>query len=175
MKPSIQSRGLLFIAALLLVLPVPAFAESSESPRDDFDVRHPVLHKVVFYLPNRVFDLVDIVRLRARVGPGVSAGVRVTDFADLYLGAYTSVYAGLPGPRNEPKLPWIVGIENRAGAEISVLEGVEEGRFGPNYGRSEIGASAQAILVGGSIGIDPIEIVDFALGILTLDLRDDDL
>ena len=35
-----------------------------------------VIRAIVFYIPDRVFDLMDIFRVRVRVGPGISAGVR---------------------------------------------------------------------------------------------------
>ncbi len=33
------------------------------------------IKSIVLYIPNRVFDILDIIRLRLRVGPGISAGV----------------------------------------------------------------------------------------------------
>jgi hypothetical protein len=66
------------------------------------------------YLPNRIFDVLDLVRLRVRVGPGLSAGARAGP-AKAFLGAHASVFVGLPGPRQEPRVPLPVGFESVAG------------------------------------------------------------
>ena len=66
-----------------------------------------IVHRVVAYVPNRVLDVFDLVRLRVRVGPGFAIGIRATEAADVFAGSYLSVYAGLPGPRSRrlPRLP----------------------------------------------------------------------
>lgn len=128
----------------------------------------------LLYVPNRVFDLVDIVRARARVGPGAAISIRATDVVDLNLGAYTTVYAGLPGPRREPTIPLPVFLEVLAVAEVGLL-GVSTGMgFGPDYSPTEFGLGIHAALIGIDIGVDPIEFADFILGFLTIDLREDD-
>jgi hypothetical protein len=136
-----------------------------------------VFHNVFWYIPNRALDVVDIVRARARVGPGLYAGVRVTEVADIIFGSYISVYAGLPGPRGKgrrlPKSP--VGLESFGGIGVSVVEAKTEGRIGPGYTKTECGVSLHPILVGIDLGFDPMEILDFATGILLIDLRKDDI
>ncbi len=64
---------------------------------------------ILWYVPNRVLDLLDIFRLRIRVGPGLAANFRITDYGAFYIGNYNSVYVGLPGPRSPHSLairPW---------------------------------------------------------------------
>lgn len=133
-----------------------------------------LLHGLLFYVPNRVLDVLDIVRLRARVGPGVSVGARATEALGLALGAYTSVYAGLPGPRGRvtPRLP--VGLETWAGAKVGPGEASAEAATGPDYGPAEIAVGFQLVLVGVDVGIEPVEAVDFVTGLIGIDLRDDD-
>jgi hypothetical protein len=57
----------------------------------------------------------------------------------------------------------------------SVLDATVDGGIGPDYSPTEVGAGVQLAILGFDIGIDPVEIADFATGILTIDLRDDDL
>ena len=38
--------------------------------------KHGFGHKLLFYIPNRVLDVFDFVRLRVRVGPGLAVGAR---------------------------------------------------------------------------------------------------
>lgn len=133
-----------------------------------------IASQILLYIPNRIFDVFDIVRVRARVGPGVAAGVRVTKYLQAYLGAYGAIYGGLPGPRlrTTPRSP--IGLETNTGITLSVLDATIDGGFGPNYSPSEIGAGVQIGILGVDIGIDPVEILDLVAGILTLDIRDDD-
>ena len=148
--------------------PQPA-AETKPAPAPE-RVRHPVL----MYIPNRIFDLLDIVRFRVRVGPGFAVGARATEAVDANLGAYTTVFAGLPGPRGRPKLNLPIGIENYLGAEVSVVGTSDEGGRRPHYGALEVGAGFQAAILGLDIGIDPGELLDFAAGLVFIDLVGDD-
>jgi hypothetical protein len=148
----------------------PAPTSQSEPAPEPKRERHPVL----MYIPNRIFDILDIVRLRVRVGPGLAVGARATEAVDLNLGAYTSIFAGLPGPRGRPRLNLPIGIENYAGAEVSVVGTKDGGDSGPHYGALEVGAGFQAGIIGLDIGIDPGEILDLASGLVFVDLVGDD-
>jgi hypothetical protein len=134
-----------------------------------------ILHKIAFYVPNRILDVFDIVRLRARVGPGIAADVRATEAVSAFAGSYASVYVGLPGPRNRPTVKLPVGFESRSGLQVSLLDATESGGVGPDYGPAEFGAGVQAVFVGLDFGIDPLEILDLAAGVFFIDLRNDDL
>lgn len=132
-------------------------------------------HKLLFYIPNRFIDVFDFIRLRVRVGPGFAAGVRATRLLTLSAGGYSSVYAGLPGPRLKPIIKLPFGIENYTGLEASVLDASNKGRFAPGYSITEIGASVHLILVGIDVTVDPVEVLDLVLGFLFIDIRGDDL
>ena len=126
---------------------------------------------IVCYIPNRVFDLMDIVRFRIRVGPGISAGVRATRPLSAFVGLHSTVFVGLPGPRGRKKIPWPVGLDLRAGAQVSVAD-ASSGK--PYYDFLEVGFEVQPLLVGWNIGIGGIEILDFVTGLVFIDLMDDD-
>lgn len=130
--------------------------------------------QILFYLPNRVFDLIDIFRARVRVGPGVGVDVHATRYASVFLGSYASIYAGLPGPRlrRMPRSP--IGLENRLGASVSTLDATANVGFGPNYSETEIGTGVHLGVVGADVGFDPVEIVDFFTGFFLVDVREDD-
>jgi hypothetical protein len=134
-----------------------------------------VAYNVAMYLPNRLFDLLDIVRCRAKVGPGAALGLRATEFLEAYLGSQVSLGLGLPGPRLEPKFPLPIGIESRNGFKLSVIDGTIYNSYEPVYSTSEIGLSLHLLAVGAEVTVDPVEIIDFLGGILTLDIREDDL
>ena len=132
------------------------------------------MHGVLMYLPNRIFDVFDIVRARVRLGPGLGIGVRATELADVYLGSYVTVWVGIHGPRRETKIPWPVGLESKSGAELSVADATVDGSMDPNYGLAEFGVDFQALIVGAAVGVDPFEVLDLVLGLLTIDLAEDD-
>jgi hypothetical protein len=129
---------------------------------------------ILMYVPNRLLDALDMVRARVRLGPGFAVGARATEYADVFVGTYASVYIGLPGPRGRkfPRLP--AGLESKTGAEISVVDATIEGGMSPDYGMTEFGFGFQAFLFGVDVGVDPFEILDFVVGFLTFDPMDDD-
>jgi len=135
------------------------------------DEGHGVGHTLLFYIPNRIFDVFDIVRARVRVGPGFGFTARATELADVKFGSWVAIYAGIHGPRSEPSIPWPIGLETYAGVGVSVLE-VEADEL--HYGRTEFGLGLHLLLVGFDLGLDPLEIADFAVGLFTLDLVHDD-
>lgn len=149
-----------------------AIANKRSAQKEDNE--HSLLHKTAFYLPNRIFDLMDIFRLRLGVGPGLSAGARATELAQAYIGAQTSVYVGLPGPRQSASIPFPVGLESHNGVAIGPIDATANLWAGPNYSATEIGASVFPFIFGLDFGLDPWEIVDFGVGIFGFDLRDDD-
>lgn len=133
-------------------------------------------HTLLLYIPNRIFDVFDLVRVRARLGPGMAVGFRVTKLTDVFLGAYTSAYLGLPGPRQAPRIPWPGGVESRSGLAASFADATNTSYdTDPRYSSTEVGAGAQILLVGAEAGVDPAEVFDLVLGLLTIDFREDDL
>ena len=155
-------RVVVLVAGLLAVLLLPGMQKTCAAASS---------HPLLMYIPNRIFDLLDIVRLRVRVGPGISAGVRATKPVSAFVGFHSTVYAGLPGPRGKAEIPLPVWIENRGGAQASLANLAPGNTY---YGPLEIGVEAQPLIVGLNIGIEPFELLDFAAGFLCIDLQDDD-
>jgi hypothetical protein len=157
------------VLLLLLLAPVPALAgegTQSEPSGKSFG------HRVLFYIPNRIFDVFDLVRARVRVGPGLAVGARVTRYGELYAGGYSALFIGIPGPRTEPAIPWPIGFEARAGIKATSLADVASD--GPAYGYGELGAGFQAAIVGVDVGVDVVEVLDLVLGFFFIDLTGDD-
>ncbi len=131
-----------------------------------------IIKNVVLYIPNRVFDLLDIFRVRVRVGPGISAGVRATKPLSAFAGFHSSAFIGLPGPRGKRKLPLPVGFDLRSGVQVSLAD-VSAGT--PYYDPLEVGFEIQPLFVGVNVGIGGFEILDFITGLVFIDLVGDDL
>ncbi len=176
-----MARALALALALILALSGVASAEPEAAPAADSQAAAPAAepksfgHRLLFWIPNRVFDVLDLVRLRVRVGPGVSVSVRATEVADVNVGAHATVFVGLHGPRSEPQIPWPIGLETLATVEVSVADkGTDESERGPQYGPLEIGAGFQAGIIGLDLGVEPYDAFDLVLGIFTLDPKGDD-
>jgi hypothetical protein len=132
-------------------------------------------HKLLFYIPNRALDLVDTVRLRLRVGPGLSAGIRATRRLAFFGGKYRTAYVGIPGPRAPNKFVSPVGLESAKGVVFAGVDATDDSKHPPGYSESEIAVGLQVVIVGGEAGIDFVEIADFFTGLILIDLRKDDL
>jgi hypothetical protein len=135
----------------------------------------PFWKQAVWYVPNRALDLVDVFRVRAKVGPGVGAGVRMTDALSLYAGRSHAAYLGLPGPRGGMGLRPLWGWEQMRGGILLGLDVTDDLPYAPVYESSEIGFSAHLLLVGGEVTFSPNEWVDFLGGWFGLDPAQDDL
>ena len=136
--------------------------------------KHGIGHKMLFYIPNRVLDLVDIFRLRAKVGSGISGSLQLTSVASFYAGTQNTVYAGLPGPRcaQQKTRPW--GREKQKGIILFGVDATDDSLFAPEHSPSEIGLGLHILVVGIDAGIDPVEIGDFLAGIIGRDPKGDD-
>ncbi len=132
-------------------------------------------HQLLFYLPNRALDLLDIVRARLRVGPGLALNARVTVYAANFAGNYRALYAGLPGPRQAPVLPRPAGLESLNGLMVMGVDATDDNPYPPDYTVSEIVVGAQLLALGADVGVDPVEMGDFITGLWLEDVRGDDL
>ena len=119
-------------------------------------------------------DLLDIFRLRVRVGPGLAANFRITDYGAFYAGNYHSVYVGLPGPRHPHSIRSPVGLESLKGIVAAGVDITDDTPHGPEYGVAESDVGLHLLLVGAEAGVDAVEIGDFLGGLIGLDPRDDD-
>lgn len=161
------------ITCLALLVAVPALADSHVDATAEQEQPERTKHPLLFYLPNRIFDVLDLARARVRIGPGIGLSARATRPVSVAAGFYATLFVGLPGPRGDAQIPWPLGVENYAGLDVSVLGFSTEG-FGPDYGAGEVGAGVQAALVGVDVGLDPLEVLDLVLGFIFIDFQDDD-
>ncbi len=153
----------------------PAPPASAASPLVAIERELPTLgDRILWYVPNRALDLLDVFRLRVRVGPGLAANFRMTDFGAFYGGGYWSVYAGLPGPRHPHVLRSPVGLESLRGIVMAGVDATDDTPHGPRYGAAEIDVGLHLLLVGGEAGVDAVEIGDFLGGWIGLDPMEDD-
>jgi len=145
-----------------------AMSEESERPG--------LVHTLVFYIPNRVFDIFDIVRAHLRLGPGFGIGGQITHAIGAHADWFTSVWIGLPGPRLEPALPIPFGTEGAVKVTATFFKDIGLGLGGDrHYGYGEVELEAQIAIIGADVGVDVWEFVDFVLGLATFDPVGDDM
>ena len=132
-------------------------------------------HRIVWYVPNRVLDISDMLRLRFRYGTGWAGHFRLGEPISAFGGSYKTRYVGFPGPRYPDRLKTYYGREEYKGLVLSLVDATDEGNFEPEYKFSEFGLGAQLKYVGLDLCTDPFEWMDFFGGILFLDPRGDDL
>ena len=159
--------------ALAAFSPASMAQEAEPAPQETPELKG-VGQRLLFYLPNRVLDLLDVVRARVRIGPGLAVGVRATEWARVFIGGYTTVYVGLPGPRGRPELPRLLGREVETGARLLITGDTTQGENSPGYAPDEFGAGAQLGIVGADAGVSPVELLDLLGGFFLIDIRGDD-
>ncbi len=130
--------------------------------------------RLLWYIPNRIMDSLDVFRFRARLGPGLAANVRFTDYGSFYVGKYKSVYVGLPGPREPYYIRSPIGLESLDGIVLWGVDATDNTANGPAYGKTEVDIGAHLLIVGADIGLDPMEFSDLLAGVLMIDLQKDD-
>lgn len=124
---------------------------------------------ILMYLPNRVFDLFDMVRFGVDVGPGIGGQAKATDAAQLQFVSRASVGAGLQGLRHLP-----VQASNESGAGVGPVDLTPTAGFNWFESPTDVRIFAHALLVGAHVAVDPVEIADFVTGLVLIDIRDDD-
>ena len=171
--------NLIVLTASLLILPVRSEEKPTPetTPQEEVKVEkegHSIGHKLLFYIPNRLFDVIDIVRLKLQVGPGLTAAARVTELGDVWLGGHTTVWVGLPGSRGKPKIPLPIGIDSKVGAKVSLVDLTAQAgdRY---YPPDEVGLDLHLLFIGAGAGVSVVQAVDAALGFLFIDISGDDL
>ncbi len=154
----------------ILVAAPPARGAAPPEPEPEPSIGEKLAHKIATYVPNRILDLLDIVRLRVRFGSGTASSFRLTRPVSATAGRYSTFYMGLHGPRGEKMVPSPVGFESYDWDEAPRERYSPE----PYYGLGEVGVGFQIPGPGFDVGVEPFEALDFLAGFLLLDLVGDD-
>ncbi len=129
-------------------------------PKCDF------LHTILYYVPNRVLDLVDICRVSIGFGCGFDVNVRLTELAEIGFGQYESIRFGHKGR----VMPVFEQNINEGGfAFLGYVNGCLQ------RDPTEIGADVFLGVIGVEVAASLAEAVDFLAGIVLLDPQGDDL
>lgn len=165
-----------FVVAIFLSIDVVAHDEVEVSPKEpwrDLEARdsqeeESTASKVLLWIPNRILDLLDVVKLDVGVGPMVGGVVRVTKYGQVgFRGvAPATLRVGAMGRR----APVLIERANEMGIGPAFLESPDR-----IICPGEIGIGLDFIAVGAYGGVCVDELVDFFAGIFTFDLKDDDL
>jgi hypothetical protein len=126
-------------------------------------------HTILMYIPNRVLDAFDMARAGVNLGPGVGIQLKATDPIQVTFLSRISVGVGLESLRHMP-----VYASAEAAAAIGPLGGDANLGLGWYQSPTDIRVELHPFIVGAHVAIDPVEIADFILGFLTIDIRKDD-
>jgi hypothetical protein len=145
--------------------PAPA-PQVAAAPYNGQSVGNSLLDMVLYYVPNRVLDAVDVFRLNVGIGCGFGFNVRATELAEIGYGQYSTTRFGMKGrvmPVYDEKideagigfLGWVNGCLQRD--------------------PSEVGADLHLGVIGVQAAVSLMEAVDFVAGFALIDLQCDDL
>ncbi len=174
MKISLNIRYIAIVAVSCIVLSSCATFYNDYSYNNR--VSHPTYLKCILYMPNRIFDLLDIFRLNVGVGPGIGVNLRATQFAQVGIASYDAIKLGIIGRQG-----WIYMEESKEFG-VSLLYIEDSKAVGPLIAFEEktdrqllgIGGFLYLFFVGVEAGIRPKEIADFFLGWAMIDFVEDD-
>ncbi len=124
---------------------------------------------VVSYIPNRILDLFDILKIGVNVGPGVGFHAEATDPAQALLISRESVGVGFQTLRY---MPFSGGVESASGTG-TLPPDTWEG-LGWRHSPTDLRLEIHPEFVGAHAAVDPVEIADFLLGLFLIDIRRDD-
>ena len=121
---------------------------------------------ILYYVPNRVLDLVDIGRVSIGIGCGWGFNVRATELLELGYGQYSTTRFGMKGrvmPVYDEK------IDEGGIGFLGYVNGCLQ------RDPSEIGADLHLGVIGAQAAVSLMEAVDFVTGFVLIDLQCDDL
>jgi len=157
------------------------------------DFLHPHIHSplrptnLLFYIPNRVMDVLDVASVGVMVGPGLFLKIQATDIikfvypfpAGVIKLGWNTHYEDDLNPKNPFYLwkrykPLAIGLEGRRSAMgLGFLEFGDLMRI--KTSPDEVKVGIHFILVGADVGIRPVDILDLVTGFFFIDINDDDL
>ncbi len=143
-------------------------AEETEAAEEE-DEEQSTLATVLLYIPNRIFDLFDMVRAGVNVGPGLGLDVRATKYAKVQLISDTSVGVGFQSLRHLPvcaRSQMKLGLAFISTPSMDILNWY--------YGDYDLRVELYLLLVGAHVAVDMGEIVDFVGGLFLWDPMEDD-
>ena len=121
---------------------------------------------VLYYIPNRVLDFIDIGRLNVGVGCGCGFNLRATELAEIGFGQYETTRFGMKGR----VLPvYTENIDEAGVGFLGYVNGVLQ------RDPSEIGADLHVGVIGVQAAVSLVEAADFLTGFFLIDLQKDDL
>ncbi len=143
--------------------------DEEDEDDDEEDSGRGVGTELLLYLPNRLFDLLEVARLGVNVGPGFGIDAEVTRLARAAAVSRTSAGLGYQGLRH---LPVMASAESWVGVGPVGIGA----HLGPRWHRStaDVRLELHLLIVGAHAAIDLLAIADFLGGLVLLDPEGDD-
>ncbi len=172
------ARAAALVAALCVVAagcasPPPAAPATRAALDDDESSGPPFLVQAAMWIPNRVLDALEIVRVGVGVGPGIGVDLRATELAQLSAMSGFGAGIGWQGRWHPPVL-----LDSRAFVAVGPLTiGATSSNPLTAWKRTfwEVRVEAHAALVLAEVAVDFAEVWDFLAGIVFVDPAHDDI
>jgi len=143
--------------------------DAAEVDEEEEEEEQSTLATVLLYIPNRIFDLFDMVRAGVNVGPGLGLDVRATKWAKVQLISDTSVGVGFQSLRHLP-----VCARSQMKLGLAFISTPSMDLLNWYYGDYDVRVELYLLLVGAHVAVDMGEIVDFLGGLFLWDPMEDD-
>jgi hypothetical protein len=124
--------------------------------------------ELIYYIPNRVLDLIDVFRFDLGIGGSLGGVIRVTKYAQV--GYRQMIPASFRVGDFGRDFPVLIESSNELGLSPAFKQSADR-----DVGSAELGLGADLVLVGAYGGIRLDELVDLLGGIFLIDIKDDDL
>lgn len=150
--------------------PLPAVAPAAD---EDESTGPPFLVQAAMWIPNRVLDALEIVRLGVGVGPGIGVDLRATELGQLSAMSGFGAGIGWQGRWHPPVL-----LDSRAFVAAGPLTiGATSSNPLTSWRRTfwELRVEAHAAIALAEVAVDLAEVWDFLAGIVFVDPARDDI
>ena len=138
---------------------------SEEKVVEPEETTHPII-TTLLYIPNRIFDLMDIFRINIGIGPGGGINLRATKLVQAGIESYHTVRCGIK--RRRVGIPYFEDMNGFGVGPVYLKAGNPDRQF------TEVGLTFHALFIGAEAAISLEEIADFFLGFFLIDFKKDD-
>ncbi len=139
---------------------------SARSGGSSIEIKN-IVSDVFLYIPNRLADALDVVKCDVGLGPSFGYVVRVSKYGQIGYRSFSpiSLRLGLRGR----KLPLFIERSSEFGVGSTFLSSHDR-----EISVAEVGAGLDVLLGGAYLAVSLDECMDFILGFLTIDYKNDD-
>ncbi len=151
------------------LLPAPALFLPQEEGAEEAKEEPSTLGVALLYIPNRIFDALDMARAGVNIGPGLGIDARATKWCKATFINDMSIGVGYQTLRHLP-----VCLRSQSNIGVGPISTPSTSLLNWYKGDYDLRVELHVLIVGAHAAVDFGEIVDFIGGIFTWDPMEDD-